>query len=290
MRIGPVRLGPPLTNIILFVLTVFTTLIAGAFYVGANPFENFAEIYRGIPFSASLITILLSHEMGHYFVSMRHHVRATLPYFIPAPPYPFIIGTLGAVIRMKSPILSRKALVDIGAAGPIIGFIFAVAALITGLPLSDFVEKPVALPNVLIINFGDSIAVRLLSRLVIGPVPEGMDMMLHPIAFAGWIGLFVTSLNLIPVGQLDGGHVAFAFLGPKHRIFSRALIGVLLVMGLLYWSGWLLWAALLVLLGLNHPPVHYWETPLDPKRKLLGALALLIFVLTFTPSPFTVLE
>jgi len=227
--------------------------------------------------------ILLSHELSHYFTSKRHGVKATLPYFIPAPT---IIGTFGAFIKMKSPIVTRKALIDIGASGPIAGFIISVIATVIGLGMSDIVSVAQTKGG---LNLGDSILFSFLSRVMLGITPSDHDILLHPVAFAGWIGLFVTSINLIPVGQLDGGHIAYALLGEKHIRLSFSLILLMVLLGLLLWEGWFVWAILLLVLGLRHPPVIYWEVPLDSKRKFIGWLAFVIFILTFMPVPFQIL-
>ena len=243
----------PFLHLILFILTIMSTLLVGAMQTGADIFKEPGKIYNGIPFSLTLIVILLSHELSHYFTSKRHGVKATLPYFIPAPT---IIGTFGAFIKMKSPIVTRDALVDIGASGPIAGFIFSVIAVIVGLQLSQVVP---ATQSGGTLDLGDSILFLSLSHMILGATPAGSDILLHPVAFAGWIGLFVTSLNLIPVGQLDGGHIAYALLGEKHTHLSMFLILVMVLLGLLSWEGWFVWCVLLLILGLRHPPVIHWE-------------------------------
>ena len=273
----------PFLHISLFVLTVLSTLLVGAVQTGADLIEEPSKIYKGIPFSLTLMIILLSHEFSHYFSSRKHGVEATLPYFIPAPT---IFGTFGAFIKMKSPIVTRKALIDIGASGPIAGFIISVIATIIGLNMSEIVSSAQAKGA---LNLGDSLLFSLLSRIVLGVTPSDSDILLNPVAFAGWIGLFVTSINLIPVGQLDGGHIAYALFGEKHNRLSFMLIFVLILFGLLLWEGWFVWAVLLLILGLRHPPVIYWEVPLDSKRKFIGWLALVIFILTFIPTPFQLL-
>lgn len=273
----------PYIHLILFVITFISTLVAGSlFQKGINIIAEPWRVIEGLPFSLSLMIILLGHELSHYIASKIHHTEATLPYFIPAPS---LIGTFGAFIKMKSPIVTRKALIDIGASGPIAGFALSVVASSIGLKLSSVVnvtETKGAL------GLGDSILFSLLSRLILGITPDGHDILLHPIAFAGWIGLFVTSLNLIPVGQLDGGHIAYAFLGIRHVMLSRMLVGLLLIFGIFFWEGWLIWAVLMVILGLRHPPVIYWEKPLDRKRKITGIIAMIIFIITFIPAPFKI--
>jgi membrane-associated protease RseP (regulator of RpoE activity) len=276
----------PFLNFLLFILTLFSTLIAGAMQTGIDILKEPEKIYKGLPFALTLMTILLGHEFSHYFASKKHNTKATLPYFIPAPPVISIIGTFGAFIKMKSPIVTRKALIDIGASGPVIGFIISVIVSIIGLSLSKVVairETEGAL------RLGDSLLFSFLSNIILNYQPGSQDILLHPVAFAGWIGLFVTSLNLIPVGQLDGGHIAYALLGEKHIHLSNILVVAMIPLGLLLWAGWTVWAILLLILGLRHPPVLYWESPLDYKRRFIGWLALLIFVLTFIPVPFKIL-
>ncbi len=258
-------------------------MAAGAFFQkGVNIFREPWRIYEGLPFSLTLMTILLGHELSHYFASRKHHTKATLPYFIPAPS---LIGTFGAFIKMKSPIMTRKALIDIGAAGPIAGFLLSVVASVIGLMFSSVVAVKDTAGS---LGLGDSLLFSLLSRLVLGPTPEAHEVLLHPVAFAGWIGLFVTSLNLIPVGQLDGGHIAYAFLGEKHKSVSIVLVGLLLLLGLFSWEGWAFWGVIMVVLGVKHPPVIYWEIPLDRRRTVIGISALVIFILTFMPAPFNI--
>lgn len=273
------------THIILFVLTFLSTLTAGALHKGIDLIHEPMRIREGLPFSLTLMIILLSHELSHYFASRAHRTEATLPYFIPAPPPPLTpIGTFGAFIKMKSPIASRKALIDIGASGPIVGFVFSVVASIVGLGLSEVLGVPEKRG---VLSLGDSLLFSFLARATLGVTPEGHEILLHPIAFAGWIGLFVTTLNLVPIGQLDGGHIAFALFGRMHGKISKVLVVVLGAMGLIYWPGWIIWAVLMFILGLGHPPVLYWESPLDQKRKGIGWLALFIFLITFIPMPFS---
>lgn len=273
----------PFLHILLFILTIFSTLIVGALQAGADIWKEPGQIYKGLPFSLTLMIILLSHEFAHFFSSRNHGVKATLPYFIPAPN---IIGTFGAFIKMKSPIITRKALIDIGASGPIAGFIISVVACIAGLNMSDVVSVSETRG---LLRLGDSILFSFLTGAILGVTPVDQDIMLNPVAFAGWIGLFVTSINLIPVGQLDGGHIAYALLGEKQMRLSVILVVVLAWLGLFIWEGWVLWAVLLVILGVRHPPVIYWEVPLDRKRKWIGGMSLIIFILTFIPVPFKIL-
>jgi membrane-associated protease RseP (regulator of RpoE activity) len=282
----PVAAGRPRVFVpaLLFLVTVVTTVTAGAFYEGVNPFTDPGGLVKGIPFSASLLVILGTHELGHYFASRLHNVVATLPFFIPAPPIPPLIGTFGAVIRMKSPIATKKALVDIGAAGPLSGFVVAVFVVIWGLTLSEVAVKP--LPGEGFgIGLGSSIIFNILTHITVGPIPEGFDIYLHSVAFAGWIGLFVTALNLFPMGQLDGGHVVYALVGPIHRKVSIVMVVGLSVLGIFTWPGWLVWAALVTIIGIWHPPIQNQDVPMDQFRRALSFTTLVVFVLTFTPMP-----
>jgi len=269
----------PLLNIFLFILTFASTLSVGALHQGADIMANPGLIVKGLPFSLSLLGILLVHEFSHYFMSRKHGVDSSLPYFIPAPT---LFGTLGAFITMRSRITTRNALMDIGSSGPLAGFLVSVAATVIGLTYSDVRAANSSAETIIL---GDSLLFFLLTKLVIGSIPAGSDVYLHPVAFAGWIGFFVTSLNLIPVGQLDGGHIAYAVLGERHRLISRLLIGVLLILGVLVFAGWAVWAILLFFLGSKHPPILYPGMPLDRGRKAVGMIALIIFILTFIPVP-----
>lgn len=274
----------PWLHIVLFIATFLSTLAVGA--LQAQPIENItkdpSKILKGLPFSLTLMLILLCHELSHYIASKKHHVKATLPYFIPAPT---LIGTMGAFIKIKSPITTRMALIDIGASGPIAGFIISLIATLIGLPLSQVILTKGIKGS---LALGDSLLFSLLSRLILGEIPDSYDVLLHPIAFAGWIGFFVTALNLIPVGQLDGGHIAYAIMGEKHIHISKILVPVLIVLGFFLWEGWLIWGVLLLILGLRHPPVLYWETPLDKNRRAIGWITAIIFIITFIPMPFKV--
>ena len=279
----------PYLHILLFVITFFTTLSAGALQKGINIFESPRKLLDGLPFAGTLMIILTIHELSHYIASRRQHVTATLPYFIPAPSF---IGTFGAFIKMKSPIITRSALIDIGASGPIAGFIVSLIACIVGLSMSHIV--PLANVDESLV-LGDSLLFSFLSRVIVGNLPDSVDILLHPVAFAGWIGLFVTSMNLLPIGQLDGGHIAFAILGDRHRYVSITLVaglamfGFLAIIGVYGWEGWGLWALIMLFLGIKHPPVLYREMPLDHTRKYIALVSLFIFIITFIPIPFKIL-
>jgi len=273
--------GIPLTNLFLFIATVITTTLAGAIMEGgANPF-SLSGIISGMPFSATLLSILLFHEFGHYFASKRNNVKASLPYFIPAPSF---IGTFGAFIKMNSPIVNnKKSLMEIGASGPIAGFIVAVPALIYGLSTSQVLESVPGNG----IHLGDSLIMMFLINIIHPAVPEGYDIYLNSVAFAGWIGLLVTALNLMPIGQLDGGHIAYSLFGKKSETIAKWAFAPLIPLG--YFSyNWILWAILIFFfVKLKHPPVVDEVAPLKPFHKRLGYISLGIFILTFTPVPFS---
>jgi len=268
--------------LLLFVLTVLTTLMAGAMLKGVDPFSSPFAILAGFPFSATLLSILLIHEMGHYLTARHYRIQSTLPYFIPAPPFPFIIGTFGAFIRMKSPIVERKALLEVGAAGPIAGFIVAVLAVILGLQLSTTVKTSLGGGMIL----GEPLLFRAISHWLM-TIPPDSDVLLHPIAFAGWIGLFITSLNLLPIGQLDGGHIGYAVFGKRHRYIALMMVGILIGLGALGWKGWLFWAVLVSFLGIGHPPVMDEHVPLGRRQLVIAWTALIIFLVTFMPLPIS---
>lgn len=274
-------------HLILFLLTLCTTILAGAFYEGANPFNNFKEIIRGLPFALTLMGILMGHELGHYLASQYHNVKATLPYFIPGPAFPgtLSVGTFGAFIKMKSPFTTRSALLDIGIAGPLAGAILAIPVFAYGVATSPvrYVGHPA---EGISINLGSSLLLEIVQRLVVGELPENQAIYLNSIGYAGWLGLFVTSLNLIPIGQLDGGHISYAlFRRFGHRVISRIAFFFLLILGFSGWNGWFIWAFLAILIGFGHPPPLYPLEPLDRRRKILGFIGILLFLFTIIPNP-----
>lgn len=283
-------------NVILFVVTVFSTFFVGITWalsfryadvitqnsqinLGLKILEDPQIISLSIIYAVVLIGILLGHELGHFLTCQYYKIDATLPYFIPAPT---LIGTLGAFIKIKSPITRKKQLFDIGVAGPLTGFILSVPTLIYGLSLSKAVP---AVPREESLIFGEPLILKIVGSMIFRNVPPDFDVILHPIAFAGWVGIFVTALNLFPVGQLDGGHVSYALLGPKSRNLARLFIGIFIFMGFFFWMGWFLWAFIIVFLGLRHPRVIDEGTPLSPQRKFLGFVMLIIFILSFIPDP-----
>jgi membrane-associated protease RseP (regulator of RpoE activity) len=275
--------------LLLFLLTVFTTLWAGAYqaYSGTirGPlvflWEHPEMLWKGIPFAGTLLFILVTHEFGHFILSRIHRVPASLPLFIPGPPH--FIGTFGAIIRMRGPILNRRALFDIGVAGPLAGFVVAVVALVIGLFLSTVVDRT----STFGLQLGEPLLLKFMAWLIIGALPPEADVLLHPIAFAAWFGLFVTSLNLIPIGQLDGGHVAYALWGKGQRTMAFAVLPLLLMLGFVGWPGWFVWAFMAGMWGLAHPPVLDPQAPLGRGRILVGWIAFAVFVLTFAPIPFS---
>lgn len=232
----------------------------------------------GLPFSLTLLSILLAHEMGHYLTCLRYGIDASLPYFLPAPT---LIGTLGAFIRIRSPIYTRRALFDVGVAGPLAGFAVLLPALIAGLLQSKLLP---GVANRGDFVFGTPLAIRFLEFLFFPGVPVA-DINLHPVARAAWVGLLATALNLLPIGQLDGGHILYAFFGrDRHKLLSRLFVGVLAVMGPFCSWSWLLWAVLLAVFGLRHP-VIYDDSELGGTRTKIGVVALVLLVLSFTLTP-----
>ncbi|MBI5952110.1 MAG: site-2 protease family protein [Chloroflexi bacterium] len=302
-------------NLILFALTVFSVMMAGV----AVPAElcndstgailyMFKNILTGWPFAVSMLGILLTHELGHYFMSRHHKTPATLPYFIPFPLSP--LGTLGAAILMRGTPKNKRVLFDIGVAGPLAGLIVAIPVLFLGLSLSTV--KPIVLSSCGVSLEGNSLLYLFAKYVTFGqllpapvepqgilywlkyfftgqPIPlNGMDVFIHPVAFAGWVGILVTALNLIPAGTLDGGHVVYALFGDKAKKAFPFIIGLLVVLGI-FWSGWWLWAVLLFWLGrVNAQPLDQITT-LDPTRRLIALAVIIIFLLVFMPVPFTAL-
>ncbi len=273
-------------NVLLFLLTCLTTLIAGSgAFLSFDPFEHPARILTGAPFAFTLLAILGVHEFGHYFTARHYHASVSLPYFIPAPP-PFLFGTMGAIIRMRSPAKDRNSLFDIAAAGPLAGLVIAVPAILLGLEWSTVAPVP---PGGHLV-FGDSLLMRFLIYLKFGPLAPGMDVFIHPVALAGWVGLFVTALNLFPVGQLDGGRIAYALFGRRHRLVGIAtFVGLLMLGAVTGAANWVVWAALLFfLVGFHHSPPLDDVTPLTPGRWLVGVLCLLLLVLLIPPVPIQI--
>jgi Zn-dependent protease len=268
--------------LLMFAITVASTVFVGGFS------EAGWSLGLGLAYSAALLGILLAHELGHYLVARRLGVAVSYPFFIPLPLPP--LGTMGAFIQMKEPILNRRNLLAIGIAGPLAGLVVAIPVLILGLLLSE-VRPMAGLAGQPVLMEGNSLLYAGLKILIFGRfLPDGIeDVYLHPVAFAGWAGLLVTGLNLIPAGQLDGGHILYALFGPRIARFATYAIAVLLLaMGFL-WSGWFLWAILITLLGRQRAPLLNEVTPLDNRFRLLAIIGLIIFVLVFTPTPLTLI-
>ncbi len=267
-------------NVVLLIATVFSTIFVGmGYYMGYYGETSFLNAFIGgfIFFSAPLLLILGSHEMGHYFMAKKYKVAASLPFFIPAPT---MLGTLGAFISLRDPIPNRKALLDIGIAGPIVGFLVAIPVTIIGLYLGS-VSPPNVTPEQYnsYILFNVPIIYELLNSLI--PAPPYM----HPVAVAGWVGFVVTAINLFPIGQLDGGHVARAIFGKHARYISYVFGALLIIMGIMLYPGWAIFGVIVFVLGLRHPPPLDDITPLDKKHFCVGVFAFLLLAVTFVPVP-----
>lgn len=281
----------------LFMITALSTLAAGAQFAAAyaanispgfdrffsdyfRPFADPRLFLSGIPFAVTLMGILLAHELGHFFACRHYDIGATYPFFIPAPT---LIGTLGAFIRIRSPIFNRRALFDMALAGPLVGFSIAVPALAIAILSSKVIPASDASSLV----FGQPLIERVL-ELILRPSVPASNLLLHPVGRAAWVGLFATALNLLPAGQLDGGHILYAVASEWHRRISFAVAILLVPLAVKFWAGWLVWAVLLVAIGFRHPPlIDRWE-PLGRRRRILSGVALVIFILCFMPAPFVV--
>jgi membrane-associated protease RseP (regulator of RpoE activity) len=278
---------------LLFALTLVTTCLVGAAmqsdFERNVPFDlehslelwgyfwrHPVELVQGLPYSLTLLLILLAHEFGHYVASAFHRVDASLPYFLPSP----ILGTFGAFIRIRSPIYSRRALFDIGIAGPLACFIFLVPALAVGIAFSKVMP---GIAHEGSHHFGIPMLQWLLEHAIF-PGARSADIYLHPVARAAWVGMFATAMNLLPIGQLDGGHILYSFFPTRHRTVSKALCILMLPLGL-FWKAWFFWAVILWWLGRRHP-VIYDSSELGDARRKLAWLALAIFILCFTYQPF----
>jgi membrane-associated protease RseP (regulator of RpoE activity) len=300
-------------NVTLFLLTLASTFYVGlglslsylhpeimgdssAAVPGPGAVREPGVIILALLYSGVLMAILTAHELGHYLTCRRYGLAATLPYFIPAPN---LMGTFGAFIRIKSPINWRRQLFDIGAAGPLAGFVLTLPALAVGLAYSKVV--PVS-PGEGVLSLGEPLLLTVGRAIFFGRTPAGADIVLHPVAFAGWVGLLVASINLLPVGQLDGGHIAYALVGRGRRLVSSVTLAALLVLGVFFSVIWLIWGGigLLFILAvrlkrperlyrlasrLRHPPIVDEDSPLGLGRVILGLLIILIFIASFIPDP-----
>jgi membrane-associated protease RseP (regulator of RpoE activity) len=272
--LSPVRPSP--IQIALFLATVLSTLFVGALHEGADPIARPATLWRGIPFAVTLLSILFVHEMGHYITARRSGVEVTLPYFIPAPT---LLGTFGAFIRMRPPIRDRGSLLMIGAAGPIAGFLVALPAVWIGVATSHLAAVPDAA-----IQLGDSLVMRAAVAIIHGPIPAGQDLLLNSVGLAAWAGILVTALNLLPIGQLDGGHVAYALFGRAAVWIGLGAIAAMLMLARA-WPGWIAWCVLPIVFGLKHPAPADPERPLELRHRLVGLVALIVFAVCFIPVP-----
>jgi membrane-associated protease RseP (regulator of RpoE activity) len=296
-RWKPYHKGRSLTiALALFFVTLISSLATGAQFAAAYAnnqtislddfFRFYAAIFTaprlllpGIPFALTLIGILLAHELGHWFACRYHRIQASYPYFIPAPT---LIGTLGAFIKIRSPIRDRRALFDVGLSGPVVGFILAIPALAIGVWLAKIVPDVQAGTHRV---FGDPVLIILFERLI-RPGVAAKDILLHPIGRAAWAGLLVTALNLLPAGQLDGGHIMYSLVSKRHRQVTFSVALALLPLSYYFkWKGWIVWSVLLLALGFHHPPVVDPWRPLDRRRLIWAAVAVLIFLLCFIPAP-----
>ena len=244
----------------------------------------------GLWYSVPALLILGCHEMGHYFACRYYGISASLPYFIPAPRRLF--GTLGAVIRIREPLRTKRILFDVGVAGPLAGFAVLLPALILGIKWSEVMRLPPPSPDG--VELGEPMIFQLVSRLFFGPIPEGYTLNAHPMAFASIFGLLATALNLLPIGQLDGGHLSYANFGPRAKYVTYATLGATLMLGLTVATSWLIWGAVILILlfltGFEHPPTADEHEPLDRGRVAVTILAVIIFALCFTPWPITPTE
>lgn len=278
----------PRINVILFGLTLITIFLAPYLHTGAifYPGAVLKDLMRPgvigdrLEFTIALMAILLFHEFGHYLAGKRRGILMSLPFFLPAPTF---IGTFGAVIRSRSPITNRRDLIEVGATGPVAGFFVAILVLAVGLANSTVIE---AGPEPMF-TVGNSLLYKFLKLIIIGPIPDGHVLYLSEAALAGWVGLLVTMLNLLPLGQLDGGHIVYGLAGRNQYIVARVLAAVLIGLGF-WWFGWWFFGALVFFFGLNHPPTIQDDMPIGRPAKILGILAVIIFIISFIPVPFSI--
>jgi membrane-associated protease RseP (regulator of RpoE activity) len=296
--VAPRRRDRTWRHVVLFLLTLVTTTLVGVshyasffldFSPGRVPFSSWALYASGLWYSLSILAILGSHELGHYYACKYYDVDASMPYFLPAP-LP-LTGTLGAFIRIRQPIPGKRALFDIGIAGPIAGFLVAVPVLFIGMSLSHVTRLPPDTGG--FVELGEPLLFKAVSWLVWGTPAEGYSVNMHPMAFAAWFGLLATALNLFPIGQLDGGHISYAVLGRKSTLVTFTTVGCLV--GLTFLStSWFVWTVLTVVMlltfGPRHPRTVDEEVPLDRTRLWLAAFAVVMFVLCFTPTPIEPLD
>lgn len=286
-------------HVLLFVLTIASTTLAGIGHYlsyqsdllpASVPGLSLGLVASGLWYSATILAILGCHELGHYFACRYYDVDASLPYFLPVPP-PMLTGTLGAFIRIREPIPSKRMLFDIGIAGPIAGFVVAVPALFAGLAMSHVVRIPTGSTDLL--ELGEPLLFKAASWLLWGTQADGFSLNMHPMAFAAWFGMLATALNLFPIGQLDGGHISYAVLGPRSTYVTFLTVGIAVVLAFVS-SSWIVWTVMIVVMllafGPRHPRVFDEDAPLDRTRAILALVALAMFILCFTPSPIQPME
>lgn len=259
----------PYINILLFLATIATVFLA-----------RFETLPQRIEYTVALMSILLFHEFGHYLAGRRRGILMSLPYFIPAPGAINLLGTFGAVIKTRSPFTNRRDLIEVGAAGPIAGFVVSLIALAIGLYQSQVVMTGIGEG----ITLGDSLLLKFMSWLIAGPIPEGYDFLLSPAAFAGWVGLLVTMINLLPLGQLDGGHILYGLAGRYQHTIAKLFLVMMLTLGF-WWPGWWLFGGIAFIFRINHPPTLNDGMPLPLSARLIGLAAILIFIISFVPVP-----
>jgi membrane-associated protease RseP (regulator of RpoE activity) len=281
----------PWLNVILFLGTCLSTMIVGAVLMadfrGNDPAAAFGNLWthpatllNGLSFCVAIMSILFAHEMGHYLTCRYYGINASLPYFIP---FPNPVGTMGAFIKIRSPIYDRGSLLEVGVAGPIAGFVVAVFALVVSMGQSRFVGI-VALEDGF--TLGEPLIFKAVEYLMGMTPPEGMDSYIHPVGFAAWFGFLATALNLLPAAQLDGGHITYAMFRVYHKWISWGVVLTLLPLAIFYWAGWFVWIILLLLIKLRHPPTIDDGIPLRPRQVVLGVIGFVLLILCFTPAPF----
>jgi membrane-associated protease RseP (regulator of RpoE activity) len=291
---------------LLFLTTFFTATTLGAvWWVGARTelsttlslwlspqtissvWTNPAYLLNGMAFSIPLLTILLGHELGHYLLCRRYGLPATPPYFLPAP---FALGTLGAFIRIRAPVRDKRQLLDIGAGGPIAGFVVLLPFLVFGIAHSEIgvlVPADPEVANAFLVRPGDSVLFAALTKIFHGTLEQDEILNLHPTALAAWFGLFATSLNLLPMGQLDGGHIVYAAIGARRQLWLAVPAWLALAACGFAWSGWIVWCVVVLILRLRHPPVLDESVEIDRRRRVVAVIAALLFVLSFMPVPIS---
>jgi membrane-associated protease RseP (regulator of RpoE activity) len=301
VAVPPPKVSRPIWNVVLFLFTCVTTLLAGTAFSGSPTFDAFRRspedlswVLSGLPFAATLLGILVVHEFGHYFTARKYGAAVSLPFFIPAPPFLFMAGTLGAIIRLRSPARNRDEMFDVAVAGPLAGLAVALPAACLGLAWSTLMP---AVPHT---AFGESLLTRLLIWLRFGGVPDGMMVFTHPVADAAWFGFLVTAINLLPAGQLDGGRIAYAIFGARHAAIGRVTVTVLVTLGLavtgwavlrgdgwlapLFGLNWFVLAAMIrFFIGYRTGPILDPRTPPAPWRRALGIACLLLVLLMLPP-------